>query len=196
MKNVPINWPTVAVVALLLLFFTMRTGADPVAPASPAVVAIVDLERAINGSPLQQRRNEELKALGQELDSVASRLRDDVEMLNGELEILPPGSQGFLDMERSLLWKAHEHRAYAEYAGRRLEAEKAYVLRQLYIDVRRVVRAIAEENGYDVVLVNDSVDEVLEGATEDEVRLQISARRVLYSNQMLDITDLVKSRLK
>jgi hypothetical protein len=47
---------------------------------------------------------------------------------------------------------------------------------------------MATSNGYDLVLVNDSLAEIPPG-TEEELNRQISARRILFANPRIDLTD-------
>ena len=53
---------------------------------------------------------------------------------------------------------------------------------------------MAVESGYDIVFVDDSVVEMVTG-TEVEVRRQISARRMLYANPEIDLTEELVTRM-
>ena len=48
---------------------------------------------------------------------------------------------------------------------------------------------MSRANGYDIVLVDDTVAELPEDTTEAETMRQISARRMLYANPQVDISD-------
>ncbi len=167
MKRIPvINWPTVALVGMIMVAINAVGEADPMAAPGPAVVATVDLEAAINKSVAATRMNAELEALGASLEATDNQLKEEIQMLQEDLAVFAPGSESYMKTERQLLWKANSRRAHLEYGTRVLNVEKARVLRELYLQVKVVVEQIANQNNYDVVFVNDAIQEVPEEATD------------------------------
>ena len=84
--------------------------------------------------------------------------------------------------------------AYNEFSLRKIDVEQSLMLRRIYRSIKEAARTMAEELGYDVLFVDDSVSAIVNG-TEKEVRRQISARRMLYTNPQIDLTDTLVARM-
>jgi hypothetical protein len=63
-------------------------------------------------------------------------------------------------------------------------------MRRLYEHIRTSSQELSEQNNWDYVFVNDLIVEMPEGDNVD-MGVQISNRRMLYANPMLDVTDLL-----
>lgn len=193
-----VNWPTVAVIAMIVASITVIGRAGPNnngAAPSPAVVATIDLESAMNETGLAKRLNAELEALGKQLDARYQDLEEDLQVQAADLELHPPGSDARYEAEQAFLWTSGERNAYLEYATRKMDTERGRVLRKLYEQICAVVEKLAVDEGYDVVLVDDSIMTLPFLSTEEDMKRRISARRVLYANLQIDITNDVIAAL-
>jgi hypothetical protein len=56
------------------------------------------------------------------------------------------------------------------------------------MNIRESAAKLAEQNGWDYVVVNDAAITLPEGDNVD-IGLEISSRRILYANDALDVTD-------
>jgi Skp family chaperone for outer membrane proteins len=176
-----------AIIAGLCVYQTQAVR--PAAAAEPTVVAYVNLETIFQNLAERSQADVSLLALAETLDGDGQARRDALELLKQDLELYAPGSKQHEDTTMKLAEMGYQLQAYREFALRKLEVEKASVLRALYDKIKESVRMLSEQNGYDVVMVDDSVVPVPEDLTEKETWRQISARRTLYASPQIDITD-------
>jgi Skp family chaperone for outer membrane proteins len=126
-------------------------------------------------------RQTELEKLLKELEGITdaakrSELADDIAMKRLRLEEWARLKQGELDRERSLKWQS------------------------MYRSIREESRKVAESEGYQLVLVDDSQTAVgaktqVKASLEEQVVQQIASLRVLYAAPTVDISDKVVVRI-
>ena len=75
-----------------------------------------------------------------------------------------------------------------EYTRRRAAREESNGIRRVYEHIREASATLAKRNGWDYVFVNDAIVTLPEGDNVD-MDVQISSRRMLFANSVLDITD-------
>ena len=103
----------------------------------------------------------------------------------------PDGREDFLDLvEKADVLLTN----YLPQVRRKLDIEKAITHKRVYLAIKEAARAVGAEMGYDIIFVNDSLSGIASG-TELDVRRQIEARRMLYVNQEIDLTDLIVARM-
>lgn len=195
MKN-HVNWPAALLLVLLAGWVGYATRANrPVAPAQPAVIATVDLEAVFRGLNERGDADVYLKGLAEQLEADGQRRRDEIELLGQDLELYSPASKQYQDVQQQLAEKGFQLQAYLDFAGRKIDAAKSRTLRRIYDGIKEAIREIAREHGYDVVFVDDSVVTLPTDTGEAETMRQISARRMLYTNAEIDITQDVIARM-
>jgi CheY-like chemotaxis protein len=80
-----------------------------------------------------------------------------------------------------------EFRAVQEFSRAKLELERARALRDTYLAIKDSARRLAERDGYDYILLDDSLPEMdLKNATQ--TMQQISARRFIFATPKADAT--------
>lgn len=162
-------------------------------PATRAAVVDVGTvsERYLKTSTLEAqferrrvRLNEERKALEDKIERASRSLREE----------LKPGTREFSERRKQLALLEAERQWFLESEGQRIEQELARSLREIYNDIRDVVREVAEERRIEVVL---SVAELPEEppTTTAQARQQIVLQKVLYWHPTMDLTDEVVARL-
>ena len=160
--------------------------------AAPGKLATVDLGKVFDWemrlTSLQQRIGQEfqtrqasLEARIKELEAItdeaeSAKAREDLILMRLRFEEWGRLKQLELDREKSLRWQT------------------------LYRAVRDEAARLAEAEGYEVVLVNDSlgplnVSREIEMSQEQQVKLQIEARRLLYAAKSTDITEQLVVRM-
>ena len=191
-----ISWPIVATLAVIAVVLAYQSWASPnMAPAGPAVVATVDLERAFNELDERAKAKADLQAMVDRLDARGQELRDRVKMLEADIETYAEGSDAQQKALEDYRLAAYELQGFLEYAKRKLDAEGARMIQVLYEEIKQAVEAMAEQNGYDIVFVDDSRAKLPGGVSEAEMTRQISARRMLYASPQLDVTDELITRM-
>ena len=164
------------------------------APIKPAVVAVVDLEKVFNN--LDSRATEEAKiiAMRDEMVEKADGMRDELELISAELESLEAGSATMIEMNDQAISISGKLRAFETYGKLLIEREQASTLRNTYDLIRIEAGKLSESMGIDLVLLNDSIP-VVDLTDAAGTLQQISARRILWANNTLDITEKLLAQM-
>lgn len=163
----------------------------PAASATePSKVATVDLEKVFTSLKRYESGLAKLKTLSETLEAQAKSAESKVRDLQGELENFKDGSKEQADALGKLQNAAGELRAVQQFVGAKLEVEKSRMLRDTYLAIKDAVRRLAEREGLDYILLDDSVVE-MDPANASNTMSQISARRFLYASPKRDVTNLL-----
>lgn len=174
--------------AALAIGFTFMAGYAARTPTKPAVVAFVDLEKVFNS--LESRVNSEnaIRKMAVDMEEETNGLREELELLQAELESLEPGTDAMAELNDRAVSVAGRLRAYQKYSALLLEREQANDLRKTYDLIRDAAADYSKEAKIDIVLLNDSIPTINPSDSANTLQ-QISARRILYANDVLDITE-------
>lgn len=175
---------------LLAAFCAIATAAlvRPAAPAAePSRVATVDLEKTFNSLKRYEGELSRVKALGEDLEKQVKAGESKVRDLQSELDNFKDGSKEQADAIAKLQVAVGELRAVQQFVSAKLELEKARALRDTYLAVKDAVRRLAEKEGYDFILLDDSVVE-MDPANSAKTMAQISARKFLFASPKHDVT--------
>lgn len=189
-------WRAAAVAAILTAgAFAWRAGAQggAEAPATP-VIATVNIERLINNLEEKAHRQSKLEEYRQRRLAKLEQMQSDLQAAAAELEVIPSDSEQFREqiekVERlRLLLEAED-----QFAQQQIDSRKGAIFRTLFEKIRAASESYAAQNGYDLVLSDDSGVAVQRGG-EQQVTRQIAALKLLYTSDRLDITDAILQKL-
>ncbi len=177
-----------------LAFLTHLRAQGPAAPVAPeARAAVCDLQAIfseyVRAKDLLAQLNEKRQALAAE-DEQRSKA---IDALQAELAGLKPGSDEY-EARRAEVERQQIDRAVAiQFGESALRREHRRLTMDMYTEITQTVTAIAQERGFNLVLYRDGAlvdtDETL------ELLAQIRSRKLLYSDDSLDITADVLARL-
>jgi Skp family chaperone for outer membrane proteins len=185
-------------VLVLSVFAVHQTLGARGAFARPTTVVAVDLAAVLDG--LQQRSvaEAELKQMGAELAAEEQRRVEELQALRQRREEAPEADHATLDeqLDRAMV----KFEAWRQLQLERVDQETALRWQALDRSVRKAIAEMAEVEGYDIVLTDDSSVELglnpaLQASRENQIRQQMSARRLLYLNPEVDITDELIERM-
>ncbi len=188
------NWHPAARLGLTaLLVLAVLAGSEALAyrafaPAGPTTVATVDLQTVYGQLNIRAAADAALLKTAQDLQAQVDAKRKALEALNADLSAYQPGSAQFKEAEKKTLTAATEVKALRAYAEQKLEREKSRVLRDIYVQIKKSIGQYAKAHKIDLVLLDDTVAKI-EETTEKQTLQQISALRILYRDDLLDITD-------
>jgi len=182
----------VAAVAVVGLGWTAVRGQG--GTASPTSVAVVDMTRVFQSLKVQTSFEAERNARRQELQAEAQERQQAAQALQSDLEMLTPGTQAFNDKQAELERAAIDLQVWTRYEQQRLSRETMAQVEKVYRDVREATSRIAEDSGYDIVLL-DQPEEDLEAENFQQLLAQIGSRKVLYAGDRVDLTDTVIRRM-
>jgi Skp family chaperone for outer membrane proteins len=164
-------------------------------------VVTVELRRVIEGLDQRAAAEAELQLMGQGILDEDDRRQSELQAMRAEIESIPESDEAArLAMQEDAALRELEYRAWRQFAFEQLDIEKSLLLRDLDRSVKDAIRELADANGYDIVLTTDAGDELMVSAEarasrEAQVRQQMISRRVLYANDMVDITDELIERM-
>ena len=159
-------------------------------PTGPAVVATVDLERVFEEINLRDLADASLQQLADQLQGDVDNAKQAADLARADMEVFAPNSTEHREAQRKALVAVTEYQAQVQFGGERLNAEKARTLVDIYVAVKSAIATISKQHNYDLVLLDDSKAEIPPG-DETQVLQHITARRILYANGAIDITDQV-----
>jgi hypothetical protein len=81
-----------------------------------------------------------------------------------------------------------------------LDRERALMWKAMYKAIRTQTNALAMADGWDIVLVNDSLGELnlsneVNASREQQILTQILNRRLLYASELTDVTEQLIVRI-
>ena len=93
-----------------------------------------------------------------------------------------------------------EAEAWFKFSTAELDRERALMWQDLYESMKTESAALAKAQGFDLILVNDSLPEIkttgdAKVSLEAIVLQQITSRRVVYGAKEIDVTDQLVTRM-
>lgn len=173
---------------------SMRSGAEHAAAMapSPAVVGTIDLERAFTQLRELTDRNSEFEKRNQARKDELLRMRSELETLQKKLKEIPKDQVAELRrLGAELIEKEEFLKTKDQLYGRLAQLEFGEAIRDLYKKCSASITRFAEQNSYDVVLLDDSSVDLPESGTQQVYNQIISNKHTLYIRQGVDITDQV-----
>ncbi len=168
--------------------------------ATPVTLATVDIVRVLGELNQRADAEAELRTFVAEIEEEDTRRLEELRGLEQQLETLPVGSPERRaledDIERRLLNLQYWYQLQRE----KQDVEISLILQDLYRVITEAIAELAAVEGYDVVIVNDSVGEMSFNPDagvprEAQIRQQISGRQLLYVREGVDITDDLIQRM-
>ena len=157
--------------------------------AAPTPIAVVRLAELLDGleerAELEARLNTEIEQRQTELNELAQKVVDARESLQ---EAIPPGTEAYRNKAAEIYELEAQARIRREILQQRILIQKGAMLVELYAKIGESAKAIAEREGYDAVFIDDSKLELPPQPTEQAALGAILSRRLLYTNDSIDIT--------
>ena len=195
-SRVPLFVPGV-VVALVLsaaVWKASATSARP--PAQPTAIATVDIVAVIDKlnerEVLEADLTKRTEARQAQLDEVLKQ----IQALQANLQ--EAGDRTSTDYKEQLR-QFYELRAVAdarrEALSQIISIDLGTVRREMYMKVSDAIARIAEREGYDIVMLDDSSFELPENAPDADVYRAIVTKGIMYRHSSIDITNDVVTLL-
>ncbi|MHC4217329.1 MAG: OmpH/Skp family outer membrane protein [Planctomycetota bacterium] len=187
------NLPMVMLALALGTIAAYQALAQRGAGISPPIIAAVRIEPLFDG--LQQRAEAKMQISALEDDLVAEQGRRQEALNAKELEledVVAATRREELGDEIGL--ERLKHQFWFQEAQAELEVDKAVRLQNLYRSIKKAIAEMAEAEGYDMVVLNDSSDDVpfdreVRVPAQIQILQQITNRKILYLKPTIDVTD-------
>ena len=157
----------------------------------PTVVVTFSIERV--SADLTERADSEAS-----LRNLFFKVETELKSRNESMTALQETLQSAADADKpeiveQLNQLAIQAMSYKQFAEKRVDTERSLMFRDLYMKIKSSVADIANENGYDLVLITDDDREILvnpqaDTSQEFQVREQIGQQRVVFASDQIDIT--------
>ena len=164
----------------------------------PTVVVTFSIERV--SADLTERADSEAS-----LRNLFSKVETELKSRNESMTALQETLQSAADADKpeiveQLNQLAIQAMSYKQFAERRVDSERSLMFRDLYMKIKSSVADIANENGYDLVLITDDDREILVNpqtntSQEFQVREQIGQQRVVFASGQIDITEQIVTHM-
>lgn len=162
-------------------------------PEKPAVVACVDLERVYAGLDQHKAGESRLDELLKSEAVKRDKLVADTQSIQAELENFNNDSPVYNETARKLRDSADRLRVFEDFLKRKMEFERANLVRSTYAAVKAALNDYCKAQNIDIVFMDDATPP-FDKADPRPITQQISGRRMLWFNPALDVTDdLIKS---
>ncbi|MEC9157077.1 MAG: hypothetical protein VX684_04605 [Planctomycetota bacterium] len=167
------------------------------APASH--VATVDLSRLFDRIEINSSWEIQLSTMTDSLNSEATARQDALarKIETAEATEDEEGKQALLDEAALMKLELDE---WAKLKQVEVDRERALMWKSMYRAIREQATALAVADGWDIILVNDSLGELqmseqVSASREQQVLTQILNRRMLYASETTDITEQLIVRI-
>lgn len=191
--KITMNLPVFVIVILLAVAAGYEVFAGRAAAPGPAVVAVVRIGPLFDG--LKQRAE---AAAG--VDQLLGEIETEVQARKESIEALREEHSNTVDaadretLADEIALETLKNDFWLQTAKREHELDKAIRLQDLYKKVFDAIQTLAMTEGYDIVIVDDSGDELpfdrsSRVVPQVQVLQQLARRKVLFVNPTLDITE-------
>ncbi len=189
---------TFAICATIVLLGTDAMGRNHLrAPASR--VATVELSTLFERIESNATWEVELNTLAERLNSEATRRQEAIQRQLEQAKASTDPTEARSISDSAALMKL-ELDEWAQLKQIELDRERGLMWRAMYRSIREQAESLAKAEGWDLVLVNDSLGEVkfnpnANVSREQQVLSQILNRRMLYAGTITDITEQLIVRI-
>lgn len=167
--------------------------AQPEADNPVLKVGIVSVGRALRECKATAGYRERTTAENTKMDAEEDQLSKEIQALAAGLRALKPGSSDYLAQYKELLQKQNNLKTMQEFNPQQKALKHQKWTEQLYVEILRITKELAEQKGLTLVLGADEPQFPLQ--RYEELMMTLSTHKVLYSGGCLDITNDVIAEL-
>ena len=185
-----VKWLVVGGLLGMVALVGFRSPASRPPVPNVGTVATIDLERVFSNLDEKGAADIRLQALADDLQKESEAKSRDIELLEQNLDLFPAGSEKFQEAMEDFQEATVKLRSFVAFGRSKIDFQKGVTLRRLYTSIKEATRVLADQEGYALVVVDDSIVPFQSGTEADMMR-QISARRILYASPRVDITNAI-----
>lgn len=164
-------------------------------PAAPTAVATVDLVAVLEGlsekAVLEQRLEQSLADRQAQLQTVVDQIKN----AQADLQTISEGTAEYREKVRQVLELQAVAEARRNILQRIIAFEKGDMLRNIHGKIETTVTRISERDGYDVVLLDDSLFPLPPEAADRDIERAILTQTIVYRHNTVDITSQVINQM-
>lgn len=193
MKRQSIWVAAIALAATGGVLTTLQTLDAAQPTVEPARVACVDVVQVFNEYDRQQDLSSEMSTLDQQIQAENTRRKQAIEAKRTALSQMDRTDPAFVQQRDELMKLELAYRNWTELMQAQMTREVAAWSQRVYQEILDATAAVAEQQGYDLVLYRDQF--VQQPDNPEALRQQIRSRKVIYAADRIDITATVLQAL-
>ncbi len=162
--------------------------------ARPITAAVVDVQAVF--AKLDEKAAIEADITGQteKLQNEGRNRQAQLKEIEADIKVTNVNSPTFKQLTEKLEKLVLEYQVWEKWSKRQLEVEKTLRIEQLYLKLVKAIGDMAKKNGYDLVLYKDQTGN-FRSRSQQQAAAVIQLRKVLYSNEKLDISSALTKQL-
>ncbi|MBL0927846.1 MAG: OmpH family outer membrane protein, partial [Phycisphaerales bacterium] len=166
------------------------------APRAPAVsVAVVDIVAVINKLDERAVRQQELDGFSKERQDRVQKILDEVKKLADEIKLLPENAPERLAKAEQLSRLQLSGEAEERIAVSMGQERQKRMILGLYNKVVEAARAIAQREGIQIVMTDDSAMQIPADISPQDMNRMVDSRKVIFAENAVSITDRVIEKM-
>ena len=171
-----------------------KTQAQVAAPTEPTAVAVLNLQDVLGELAENTDFQANVNAKNEQLQAELARRQSAVQTMQNDLELLDPASDAYSTKEDQIFDALIELRTWQSIQEQRNVLDQRTHLANLYRKIVQAGGAVAEQQGYDMVLLDTQVPD-LDRLNPEQLLNAIATRKVLFHTDDVDITRDVLERM-
>jgi Skp family chaperone for outer membrane proteins len=182
-----------ALICVVVLFAALEHGRAASEPAPPpARIGILSIRTVFNTSQRHAQYRAQAMAAQSRARAQLEDLAKDIEAEEAGLKALKPGTPDHMKQLQTVLEKRATLESRQEYLKQQRALEDKTWMEDLYQQALKIVQAIAQEKGLNLVLERTEPEFPV---SSEELMMTFSTHKVLYADGCVDLTAEVTSRL-
>ena len=191
--KITMNLPVFVIMVLLAVVAGYEVLAGRAAAPGPAVVAVVRIDPLSDGLKQRAEAAAGVAQLLGEIETEVKARQEAIESLREEHKNTVDATEREALADKIAL-EILKNESWLQTAKQEIELDTAVRLQDLYKKIVDAIETLALTEGYDLVIVDDSGAELpfrrsSRVLPQDQVRQQLTLRKVLFVNPTLDITE-------
>lgn len=182
-----------AVLAAGWLAGSRATATNAAAVAPPSSVASLRLSAVLDGLDERAEVEVQLNEFIDERRAQFSELLESLQTVEADLEILRPGTSAYREKYREGLELQAQAQTRQKVLDDIISRETGTMLSDLYRKIKVATAEIAERQGFDIVILDDTNDPLPPDLPQPQVTRFINDRTLLYAGKSVDITEQVRT---
>lgn len=164
----------------------------------PTVVVTFNIEKVTTDLTERADAEVQLRDFIMKIEKESKEKFQAIEELSIAMESVSDAER--VEMQESLDQLKLSALSYQRFSMSQIDIERSLMFRDLYKKIKESVAVVAEENGYDLVLINDDARDIVVNPKaqvnrEFQVRNQIEEKRIMFASEQIDITEQIVTHM-
>lgn len=161
--------------------------------AEMPAIGVVSIRKIFRDCKKTAQYREQANAERQQLSAELTKLDNEIKAQSEGLKTLKIGSENYLAQVKEILQKQASLQAQQEFHKQQSAIKEQQITEDIYKDILRISREVANQKGLDLVLEASEPD--LPASNPAELELSMGTHKLLYGGGCVDITDDVITQL-